>query len=89
MAQKSKTWKRETAWAMLAVWLACIVYALVSDDPIIIEARGTIIAVITVPIIGFAAAMFGIDWAGKQTKFGNQDQPEEPSHIPPDGFGEN
>lgn len=57
-AKGRKTWKREVAAALL-VFLCVIVWRAAQDDPI--GALGLIVW----PIMLFAGAAWGMDWAGK------------------------
>lgn len=59
-ASKVKTWKRETAWAILA-FLGVIVWQAAQHDPV--EA----LRIIVYPAMLYVGAAFGMEWASKQT----------------------
>lgn len=65
-----KTLKRETSIVLVGVLMALSAYAMMSDDPALVSARASIVGVLAIPILGFAAAAFGMDWMAKQTDWG-------------------
>lgn len=66
----SKTFKREIAIILIIVLVALAIFAMLSNDPAIIAARGAIVATVAFPFLAFAAAAFGMDWVSKQTNWG-------------------
>ena len=64
MTDQPKTWKRETAWVLLAFW------AVVTTASIFYPEALEPAEMIQWPIFGFALAAFGLDAAGKQLGFG-------------------
>ena len=62
----AKTFKREVAAAALALLFRLAAFAMAGIDPAIIQARAGIVAALAYPVMLFAGAAFGLDWAGKQ-----------------------
>ena len=69
---KAKTYKREIAASMLIALIAMAVFAMTGEHEGIIMARAGIVSALALPIMGFAAAAFGMDWVGKQTTWGGE-----------------
>lgn len=55
-----RTYKRETAWFLFAVWFSVVGYSLYDGST-------EVLAIITPPVFLFAGAAFSMDWAAKQT----------------------
>lgn len=60
-----KTFKRETAWAFIAI-MSYVIY----------QGDAEILKVIVWPFMLFVGASFGMDWASKQTGFTRKGQGE-------------
>lgn len=67
-----KTFKREMALVLIIVLVSLSIFAMLSNDPAIIAARGAIVSTIAFPFLAFAAAAFGMDWVSKQTNWGGE-----------------
>lgn len=65
-----KTYKRETAWVLLAFLMALAGYAMWPDDPALVEARAAVIGMLALPILSFAAFAYGAQWISSQTNWG-------------------
>ncbi|CTQ53529.1 hypothetical protein LP7551_02053 [Roseibium album] len=68
-----KTYKRETAWALLAGLAALCVYGLWKGDQTALEWA----KLFTVPAITFALAAFGLDAAVKQWPHSGKKAPQD------------
>lgn len=65
--KQRKTGKREAAVIMGLIWAAATVKMFVFEvEPKMIEALATPYGVMTYSVLGFIAAMFGLDWQSKQ-----------------------
>lgn len=65
-----KTFKREAGVASIAALTGIAIYAVTSETPALIDARGAIVAALAFPTFSFAAFAFGADWVAKQTDWG-------------------
>ncbi|MEP3049396.1 MAG: hypothetical protein ABJL55_16230 [Roseibium sp.] len=74
-----KTYKRETAWAMLGVLAVLCVYDLTNGGD---TAAWRWAEMLSLPIFGFAVAAFGLDAAAKQWR----PQRRSEQSLPPEGF---
>ena len=79
-----KTLKRETAILLILALVCMSIFALVGDDPALVSARAGIVTALAIPILGFAAAAFGMDWVAKQTNIGGPPASSVPPEYPPD-----
>ncbi|MEM8838923.1 MAG: hypothetical protein AAGE89_12575 [Pseudomonadota bacterium] len=68
-----KTFKRETAWALLALWAFLVVAAAMAaflvPDNAAFERLLSLINAVTVAVIVPVMAAFGADWHSKQSKW--------------------
>ena len=79
-----KTLKREAAILLIVALICLAVYAMIGDDPALVTARAGIVTALAIPILGFAAAAFGMDWVAKQTNIGGPPVSSVPPGYPPD-----
>lgn len=61
-----KTWKRETAWALLLFWAYITRQMFVVVDPEHIRAYEPAYTIASMAVWTFALGAFGMDWAVKQ-----------------------
>jgi len=62
-----KTWKRETAWgALCAYWCSVAALAWGHTPEHTLEALSDVLSASVLPVHILAAALFGVDWYGKQ-----------------------
>lgn len=67
MAERVKTYKRETAWACLgAFWGAVLALGLGQVPATSQDALSGVLSASVLPVHILVAAMFGVDWYGKQ-----------------------
>lgn len=57
---QNRTYKRETAWVLLLLWVGVVVFSMITLDT-------TVLSIVTPAVFLFAGAAFSMDWASKQT----------------------
>ncbi|MEM1371119.1 MAG: hypothetical protein AAGG72_02705 [Pseudomonadota bacterium] len=82
MKPQTKTFKRELAFLMCVGLFALAGFAMWPTDPALVDARAAVVSGLAFPVLAYAAAAFGMDWAGKQSPFQARAQYERPLDEP-------
>ncbi|HUS53647.1 MAG TPA: hypothetical protein VMY41_06535 [Thermohalobaculum sp.] len=65
-----KTFKREVAISMLLAVFGMAIFAMTGSDPDLVSARAGIVTALAIPVFGFAALAYGMQWITNQTDWG-------------------
>lgn len=85
LTKPQRTYKREIACINLLIWWGIVVvscYGVFVFEARVIHQLLDILAIITLPVWGFVLAAFGLDWHGKQSRWGMHERREKPKYYP-------